>query len=529
MEQVNQFPGISAGSPPIYWTTKLVTPPNIEFGSYQVVIRLELLENQLVRSLKNNRLKSNYIYHRLPPDLAIISFRHQPQGSLDSGQSIKTQTIYQNLGGYSVNDAVLKILLREQKPSKKQHVLHQTKLTKIPAISDQYVYSQVVNIPDLQRGIPYYLEATIDKPSSSDDARPQNNLMASEQTYQIDADPIPFYPVDFVFHTEKAYPGEPVGWGLRLFNESKKLLKRVQITLTLKDSKGAVQKWGNPYMVDLVIPPKNVSDVLEKTQLVEKHTVFPKMSPGTYQVIAKINWNSGKKMFFTTIRGTKTLVYQAPQRILESIFAENQILLPGHEFSLQLVVRNQGGSPTIQESMKVVLTGANTITIGTIQLPALRPRPQAYVLNRILKIPQNLPAGIYGIQLQTQTQKGKPERFRLSGMFRVSPIQILNPKPTDAFYANQVPTFQWKGTKDFQYRMCFSKDPKFKDNLTFQIPFGSWIPETSIQPEQGEWKIIWSLSKNLKTPIYWRLEAKNQEGKLLNSSPQKLKLIQTKG
>lgn len=109
-----------------------------------------------------------------------------------------------------------------------------------------------------------------------------------------------------------------------------------------------------------------------------------------------------------------------------------------------------------------------------------------------------------------------------------SDIALVFPEDGYSFAEDGLFKFSWKSEKFNQFKVQISADPAFYDlNETFEIPKGKeasgWTSESEIIPLEGEMPhaALAVMQSNNTDHLYWRIQARNSEGKIAESEVRK--------
>jgi hypothetical protein len=331
-----------------------------------------------------------------------------------------------------------------------------------------------------------------------------------------------------------AYPGKKVDLEVRLRNnQSTQVIRNVALELRLQDEKGKtccalIQK------VDEIPPSLSVIDkkgnVAVKDFVYKSSLDFPGISKGQYQVearllsAAEIDLNESSKVS----RSSSKLYYGDAAFRVTNFYPIRDILIPGKETLLNITILNNGENISLPEKLEFFLEGNQSLPIGLIDIEAVTPSGQSITLNKSIHLPDNLPQGTFTLVLRkNESSQGAAQVLRYRNPVTIQNVQPITPQEFESFRQNETPLFTWNSIDHLTYRLAFSTDREFKDDTkVFRIPDDAWLKEKQYQLKLGEWSIIWLLSQHLKKDVYWQVEAKSTQNKIIRGSPRKIRLKQ---
>ena len=228
------------------------------------------------------------------------------------------------------------------------------------------------------------------------------------------------------------------------------------------------------------------------------------------------------------------LMFDPPDLLFQEVgYQNNNSVLRGETAHIKLVLFNDGGDVATdvnyslywyfghrprrkvnfeKNSVKVIAPGERKV----IELP--------------LTIPQTELIGEYVIQgIVDEGNKIKEldenNNITLSSLPLIfSDISLIFPEESHSFAEDGRFLFQWRSRKYNQFKVQISLSKQFPDtDDTFEMPKGEkWESAKILKPLAGEIKMAINLMEsNTKDYLYWRVKARNSDGKITESGGRK--------
>jgi len=528
----NGFDKIDPRHKTVFWDVDLTVPENIVGGNYQIRASLEFQKNMADKDELNNHVASDYLFVYSEPDIKITDFSHRVKKILNDSSVVATQLTWENQGGNPATNNRLLLFLENVDDADDITLLQEDKVKDVPAISETVVMSHKLNIPQIDSDNKYKLVAEIKSEGELKENAVINNRFESSELIGRNIEPITITGLNL--NTRISYPGKKVNLEIRLRNnQPKQPINDVEIELSLKSDKGetccAVIKKVQTVPPSISIKDSegnvDVTDTIFKTNI-----MFPGISRGQYLVEARLISTSDIEVIEDPklMQSNTKLYYGNPTFRITNSYPIRDIMIPGKDTQFNVTVLNNGKNKSQPEKLGLYLEGKRSTLIGTINIEGLAPSGQSVTLRKSIKMPRSLSLGSYTLVLRKEeSTQSSTQVLRYRNAVTVQDIQPIAPQEFESFKQNEVPLFSWNSIDNLSYRLAFSTDPGFTDNSKiFRIPDNTWLKHKQYQPQIGEWKIIWLLSQRLKRDVFWKVEARSAQNKIIRGIPQKILLKQ---